>query len=108
MEESKTCWEFEGDWYIQPNEGLMFCVNTEGAAQKLLELLNDRASSEVNVKRLVIPQIAKTGKYNAIELFNDVSTDDMRIFDGYRGALKDLKNLGVIIIEPLPLSNFEV
>lgn len=44
-------------------------------------------------------------KYNAIDLFNNgASPDDMRYFDGFRDALKKLRDLGVIEIEPLPLT----
>ncbi len=39
-------WEFEGEWYIQPDEGLLVCVNTEFAAKTLLNLLNEFEKSE--------------------------------------------------------------
>lgn len=41
-EEKKNIWEHEGDWYIQPNEGLWWNCSTEEAAETLLKLLNEK------------------------------------------------------------------
>ena len=50
--DNKKCWEFEGDWYIQPNEGLPLCVNTGFAAKTLLNLLNNFEETKRTPKKL--------------------------------------------------------
>lgn len=50
--DNKKYWEFEGDWYIQPDEGLTVCVNTEFAAKTLLKLLNNFEETKRTSKKL--------------------------------------------------------